>query len=158
MDPAAQIFPNAVKKIKYLQRGVLLVGLHSVLLGMFIFFFTERFYMFFFGVMINNPFFVRQAGLFLFCLGLFYLLPIKDLRHRHRVIDIIIVTKFLAVLFLLSHAYWAPRPAAIFLAAVLDAAMAILLIYLSVNAGLFLKFRKRNMRKSPVVSDSPASE
>lgn len=91
----------------------------------------------------ENFFFVQQAGLFLFCLGLFYFVPIKELDTRHRTLDIIILTKLLAVLFLVSKAQLVARPGAIFLAAAGDALMAIMLIHYSLAAGLLLKKRAK---------------
>jgi hypothetical protein len=90
---------------------------------------------------VENFFFVRQAGVFLFCLGLFYLVPLADLENHHRVIDIMIVTKILAVFFLVGNTGFVPRPGVILLAAAGDAIMAILLIFFSLKAKQL--FRKK---------------
>ena len=58
---------------------LLLVGVHSILLGMAILFFTIPFYQFFFAIDPENFFFVKQSGIFLFLIGLFYLIPFFDL-------------------------------------------------------------------------------
>jgi len=110
---------------------VLFIGLHSILIGIFIFFFTERFYDLFFMADIQNLFFVRQAGLFLFCLGLFNLSILRGIERNFTLINVTIVTKCLAVFFLAFQAHHAVRPAVIYLAAVLDGAMALALILLS---------------------------
>ena len=136
--PAEMVRP-VDRKLQHLSICVLLVGMHSLALGLFIFFFTGFFYSLFFGVDVVNFFFVKQAGLFLFCLGLFYLAPLADLNSKHRLVDIIIITKLLAVVFLLRNMWLVPRPMAILLAAVCDAVMATLLIYFSRSAGLLLK-------------------
>ena len=132
-------FRSASKGMQRLWLCILLVGVHSLALGTFIFFFTESFYYLFFGTKVVNFFFVQQAGLFLFCLGLFYLVPLPDLERNHRLVDVMIITKIMAVLFLLINTRLVPRPEIIFLAAVGDSAMAILLIVLSRAAGLLLK-------------------
>ncbi len=112
--------------------------MHSFTLGAFIFFFTEAFYDCFFGVDVENFFFVKQAGLFLICLSLFYLVPLTDLNSHRRMIDLIIVTKILAVIFLVINTHRVPQPEVIILAAAGDAIMAVLLIYFRLDAGLFI--------------------
>lgn len=130
---------DATLKIRKLAFCILLVAVHSLVLGAFIFFCTEIFYSFFFQSEVESFFYVKQAGLFLFCLGLFYLVPLADLAKNHRAIDIIIVTKLLAVLFLIMHTHMTPRPVIILLAAVIDACMAAMLMYFSFSARLFIK-------------------
>jgi len=131
----------ATQKSKGLALCILLVAVHSLALGTFIFFCTETFYTFFFRAEIENFFFVKQSGLFLFCLGLFYLIPLADLPRNHRAIGIIIITKVLAVIFLVINTYLTPRPGIILLAAAVDACMAALLVYLSFSAEIFIKKR-----------------
>lgn len=143
LDRVEVPFLHADKKVKRLGLCVFLVGLHSMILGSFIFFFTDAFYSFFFGVHVDNLFLVKQAGLFLFCLSLFYLIPITDLQNKHRIVDLIIVTKVLAVLFLLTSAKLVALPGPIYLAAAGDAIMGTLLIFCSLTAGLFMKKANR---------------
>jgi len=90
-------------------------------------------------VEVDNLFLIKQAGLFLFCLGLFYMVPIRDLVNKHRIVDLIIVTKVLAVLFLITNAWLVAKPGPILLAALGDGIMGTLLIFCSLTAGLFLK-------------------
>lgn len=120
---------SAPRKIQNLSVLVLLIGLHSLLLGIFIFFFTELFYRLFFSANVENFFYVRQAGLFLFCLGLFNLAILKDMKRYYYFVEIIIATKALAFLFLVSHAHLAVRPPIILAAAVGDGLMALVLIF-----------------------------
>jgi hypothetical protein len=143
LDTIEEPFPYAARKVKRLGLCVFLVGVHSLTLGSFIFFFTDAFYTFFFGVKVDNPFLIKQAGLFLFCLGLFYLVPLTDMQNKHRVVDLIIVTKVLAVLFLVTSAKLVALPGPIFLAAAGDAIMGILLIFCSLKAGLLFKKAQR---------------
>lgn len=121
---------------RWLALLILLIALHSIVLGVFIFFFTEFFYRIFFNADMENFFFVRQSGLFLFCLGLFYCAPLTDLAGRHRLIVAIVLTKVAAVLFLLTHAEAAANPAIILLAAVVDGGMALLLTAVYRSSGL----------------------
>jgi len=109
--------------------------LHSLFLGIFIFFFTELFYDLFFSAEIENFFFVRQAGLFLFCLGLFNLAILKDMKRYYYFVKVIIATKALAFLFLVSHAQLAAWPPIIFAAALGDGLMALVLIIFYRRAG-----------------------
>ena len=126
---------SAPRKVQHLSVLVLLIGLHSLFLGIFIFFFTELFYQFFFSADIENFFYVRQAGLFLFCLGLFNLAILRDMKRYHYFVKVIIATKVLAFLFLVSHAHLAAWPPIIFAAAVGDGLMALVLIFFYRRAG-----------------------
>ncbi|MEN6317188.1 MAG: hypothetical protein ABFD82_00320 [Syntrophaceae bacterium] len=121
---------SAPTNLQHLAVFVLLVGIHSLILGIFIFFFTESFYWLFFQANIENFFFVRQAGLFLFCLGLFDIAVLKEVRKYYTFIKVIIATKVLAFLFLMSNGHLAVWPPIIFLAALGDGFMALVLIYL----------------------------
>jgi hypothetical protein len=121
---------------RYLRLLLFLVGMHSMGLGVLIYFFTDLFYRVFFLVKIENLFFVRQSGLFLFCLGLFYIVPVIDLKKYHVVIYAVIATKFLAVLFLITNAALAPWPGILQVAAGLDGLMAILMGYLHYRSKL----------------------
>lgn len=126
---------SAPRKVQHLSVLVLLIGLHSLFLGIFIFFFTELFYNLFFSAEIENFFYVRQAGLFLFCLGLFNLAILMDMKRYHYFVKVIIATKSLAFLFLVSHAHLAAWPPIIFAAAVGDGLMALVLIFFYRRAG-----------------------
>ena len=109
----------------FLQFTVGFVGLHSILLGIFMYFFTSRFYAFFFNQPPDNLFFARQSGIFLFLAGLFYLFPLTNLSVYRRIILLIIISKILAVIFLLTNASFTPSPPIIYLTAAGDGAMAI---------------------------------
>ena len=126
---------SAPRKVQHLSVLVLLIGLHSLFLGIFIFFFTELFYDLFFSAEIDNFFFVRQAGLFLFCLGLFNLAILRDMKKYYYFVKVIIATKALAFLFLVSHAHLAAWSPIIFAAAVGDGLMALALIFFYRRAG-----------------------
>lgn len=121
--------------------SLIITSLHSLLLGSYIFLQTEQFYQFFFGESVNNLFFVKQAGLFLFCMGLFYLTPLINLKAHHRVIYIIILTKILAVIFMLSNFSLVPRATTIFIAALGDTLFAVVLAWNSYTAGLLIRPR-----------------
>jgi O-antigen/teichoic acid export membrane protein len=128
---------SASRDMQCLSLCVFLVGMHSLALGAFIFFFTELFYRIFFGVSIENFFFVKQSGLFLFCLGIFYLAPLAHLERARNQVIAMIATKILAVMFLVFNAWLVARPEMVLLAAGVDGTMAVLLIILSRTAGLF---------------------
>jgi len=119
---------NTIKTGLYL--SVLAIGLHSILLGGFIYFFTESFYRFFFAASPENLFFVRQSGVFLFLLGVAYTFPLIRLEQRIYLVKFIIFTKTIAVLFLLVNADLTRSPKAIYLAALGDGIMVIVLFSL----------------------------
>ncbi len=127
---------SAPKEIKQLSIGVFLVGSHSLVLGFFIFFFTEAFYQLFLSAEIENFFFVRQAGLFLFCLGLFNLAILKDITRHQYFVKVIITTKVLAFLFLVTHSHLAAWPPILYAAALGDGGMALLLAFFYQRAGV----------------------
>ena len=106
---------------------VLLISIHSLLLGLSIYFSTDAFYRFFFHVLPENYFFVRQSGLFLFIIGLFYCYALNDMGTRHTLVLLIIFSKILAVLFLLTNAEMSVFPQSIYLAALGDGIMAMIL-------------------------------
>ena len=102
-----------------------LVGVHSVMFGVTIYFFTVPFHQFFFSVDPDNYFFVKQSGLFMFLMGLFYLIPVKDIKHYKLLIALIVFSKVTAIAFLLKNAHLTPSPPIIYLAALGDGLMAV---------------------------------
>lgn len=107
---------------------VLIIGIHSICLGLFIYFFTDSFYNLFFSLPPENIFYVRQAGVFLFLDGIIYLVPLLNLQKYYQLILYIIFSKFIAVLFLVSNAAYTPAPGMIILAALIDGSMAAMLL------------------------------
>jgi hypothetical protein len=73
-----------------------LVGLHSVILGGTVYFFTVPFHQFFFSVDPDNMFFIKQSGVFLFLAGLFYLIPIMDMKRYKLLIALVVFSKVTA--------------------------------------------------------------
>ena len=117
------------------------VGVHSIILGCSIYFFTTPFYQLFFSVEPDNFFFIKQSGLFLILAGLFYLVPVMDLAGYQLIIFLVIVSKIAAVIFLVRNAYLTPSPAMVYLAAVGDGVMAMALTSL---LWLWRKYDKKN--------------
>lgn len=118
---------------------VFFVGFHSILLGLTIYFFTEMFYSIFFNSNIENFFFVRQSGIFLFLAGIFYLYPLVNLNNLHNLLLLVVFSKIIAVLFLISNAGHTNAPLMIYLAAFFDGLMALLImgvyVYIIKNRG-----------------------
>jgi len=108
--------------------AVFLVGMHSILLGLIIYFFTDMFYELFFDSKVENLFFVRQSGTFLFLAGLFYLYPLVNLRNLYNLVLLVIVSKVVAVIFLISNAAYTAAPLMIYLAAFFDGLMSVVLV------------------------------
>lgn len=117
--------PNLLRLILFL------VGIHSIMLGVAIFFFTTPFYQLFFSVDPDNVFFIKQAGIFLFLAGLFYLVPVWDLNRFKPIIYFVVISKIIAVLFLITHASLTPSPIMIYLAALGDGSMALIIMFFS---------------------------
>jgi hypothetical protein len=112
---------------------LLLIGVHSIALGLFIYFCTDFFYHLFFATRVENAFFVRQSGIFLFLAGLFYLFPLLNLKRYHLLIGMVFISKVVAVYFLLANARYTPAPKMIYLATAGDASMALALLVLFVR-------------------------
>ena len=127
-----------------------LVGAHSILLGLTIYFFTEFFYRVFFAVTIENFFFVRQSGIFLFLIGLFYLYPLISLKDNYNLILLTVVSKAVAVLFLITNAKLTSAPAMIYLAAFFDGLMGAVLTI------VYVQCRKTCLLQAPSIA--PADE
>jgi hypothetical protein len=118
------------KKLQFAPWLIFLIGMHSIFLGIFIYFFTDIFYRQFFAASVENIFFVRQSGVFLFLAGFFYLFPLLDLKTHYKLILVVIFSKIVAVLFLIANAQFTQSPSMIYLAAFFDGLMASLLIYI----------------------------
>lgn len=110
-----------------------LVGMHSILLGLTIYFYTDFFYKTFFATNIENIFFVRQSGVFLFLAGLFYLYPLVNLKILYNLILLVIFSKIVAVIFLISNAKFTTAPEMIYLGAFFDGLMGVVLIVVYVR-------------------------
>ncbi|MDX1776022.1 MAG: hypothetical protein R3297_05540 [Desulfobulbales bacterium] len=107
---------------------VFFVGMHSIVLGLIIYFFTDFFYQVFFAASVDNLFFVRQSGIFLFLAGFFYLYPLVNLRSLYNLLLLVIFSKIVAVYFLIANAGYTAAPAMIYLAAFFDGLMALVLV------------------------------
>jgi hypothetical protein len=101
-----------------------LVGLHSIILGGTIYFFTSPFYQLFFSVDPDNFFFIKQSGVFLFLAGFFYLIPAKDIKRYKLLVAFVVFSKITAVAFLIGNAHLTPSPPMVYLAALGDGLMA----------------------------------
>jgi hypothetical protein len=106
-----------------------------------IYFFTVTFYQFFFSVDPDNYFFVKQSGLFMFLMGLFYLIPAKNIKRYKLLIALVVFSKVTAVAFLLKNAHLTPSPLVIYLAALGDGLMA---TAISILALLCYKNKKKD--------------
>ena len=123
-----------------------LVGMHSILLGLTIYFFTDFFYDTFFATPVENIFFVRQSGTFLFLAGLFYLYPLVNLRKFYNLVLLVIVSKIVAVVFLVTNAGYTTAPAMIYLAALFDGLMGAAVI------GAYFRCRQVYARSGPSIA------
>ena len=136
------------KKLKLAPWLIFFVGLHSIFLGIFIYFFTDYFYQKFFSATVENIFFVRQSGVFLFIAGFFYLFPLIDLKNNYNFILLVIFSKVVAVIFLISNAQFTMSPSMIYMAAFFDGVMGLLLVYTYV----LLKKQFHGIKKSTVLT------
>ncbi|MBN1513342.1 MAG: hypothetical protein JXB13_15100 [Phycisphaerae bacterium] len=100
-----------------------LIGLHSIGLGLIIYMRPDWFARVILAAEPETPFFLRQVGVFLVCLGFVYGFPLLDLTRYHRLVLLTIGTKLIAVLFLLTNARLAPASGVIQLAALGDGLM-----------------------------------
>jgi hypothetical protein len=136
------------KKLKLAPWLIFFVGLHSIFLGIFIYFFTDIFYREFFGTSVENIFFVRQSGVFLFLAGFFYLFPLLDLKNNYNILLVVVFSKVVAALFLVSNANYTQAPLMIYLAALFDGVMGLLLVYTYV----LLKKQFHGINKSTILA------
>jgi hypothetical protein len=127
--------------------AIFLVGMHSIFLGLVIYFFTDFFYRVFFAAGVENPFFVRQSGAFLFLAGLFYLYPLFNLKTFYSLVLLVIVSKIVAVLFLVSNAAFTTAQFMIYLAAFFDGLMAVVLLWVYFRLRMLSVLEKRQASK-----------
>ena len=148
-------FHNMQSKVaKFGPLLIFLIGLHSIALGIVIYFYTDFFYQKFFSASVENIFFVRQSGVFLFLAGFFYLYPLIDLKRLYNFLLLIIFSKFIAVLFLLSNAKFTLAPSMIYLAAFFDGLMAVVLVSLYFH----LRMNKALAKKGILANEGAAIE
>ena len=148
-------FHNMQSKVaKFGPLLIFLIGLHSIALGIVIYFYTDFFYQKFFSASVENIFFVRQSGVFLFLAGFFYLYPLIDLKRLYNFLLLIIFSKFIAVLFLLSNAKFTLAPSMIYLAAFFDGLMAVVLVSLYFS----LRTNKALAKKGILANEGAAIE
>jgi len=121
-------YDNKVKELFWPAFVLILVGIHSILLGVIIYFYTDFFYKVFFASSVENLFFVRQSGIFLFLAGFFYLYPLLNLKNLYNMILLVIFSKVVAVFFLITNAGYTPAPLMIYLASFFDGLMALVLV------------------------------
>lgn len=133
------------KDVFWLALAVFLVGMHSILLGLIIYFFTDFFYQTFFGTSVENLFFVRQSGIFLFLAGLFYLYPLLNLRNLYNLVLLVIVSKVVAVIFLITNAAFTSAALMIYLASFFDGLMAVILAVVYWRSRKAILLARRNM-------------
>ena len=117
--------------------SIVLVGLHSVLLGLFIIFFSGSFSELFIQTKEEYFFFIRQSGIFIVLLGLFYLFPLINLKKYYPVVFLTIFNKVVAVLFLIGSVSYFEDWRNIVWAAGFDGSMALVL-----SVSLFICKRK----------------
>jgi hypothetical protein len=109
---------------------------------------TDFFYELFFSTQVVNPFFVKQAGLFLILMGFFYLVPLTNLEKLSRVTLVTIITKVCAVTFLFVNANVSSAPFMIYFAGFGDACMA---IALSVTYVMFVIVSALSHDRAPMI-------
>ena len=99
--------------------AIALIGLHSVALGLCLLFLPVLMLKLLRFSTSTDPFFPAQSGIFLFILGLVYLRALK----QPAFIEVILLSKGCAVVFLVGYALLAPAPIMIWAAAFGDLSM-----------------------------------
>ena len=113
----------------------------------------DIFYQKFFSASVENIFFVRQSGVFLFLAGLFYLYALIDLKNLYSLVLLVIFSKFTAVYFLIANARYTLSPPMVYLAAFFDGLMGCALIYFYLNCRKkFAKARKGVLQEQYVMT------
>jgi hypothetical protein len=123
----AKRFPSVSVLLRF---TIFCVGIHSILLGLTIYFFTVPFFELMFSTAPDSPFYLKQSGAFLFILGFYYLFPARDMRRNRPLIALLVFSKVIAVAFLLGNAHMTPAPQMICLAALGDGLMATAVTFL----------------------------
>ena len=117
---------RAMRRV-FVIRPMWLLTVLFFLLGFFICFFPDKFYELFFSHKVENIFFVRLLGLLLILAAFFYSYQLFNFKNNRKIIPLIIISKCLAVIFLLTNARTTFAPPMILLAALGDGTMALAL-------------------------------
>lgn len=107
-----------------------LVSLHSLLLGLALYFFTAPVLRAFGFLAGPSLFYPRQSGVFLFILGIAYLLPAVDLRRFRAFAWFALVSKLCAVLFLYGEVLVFHASLIVLLAGIGDTLMGLVILLL----------------------------
>ncbi|MBI3091525.1 MAG: hypothetical protein HYY96_12740 [Candidatus Tectomicrobia bacterium] len=107
-----------------------LVSLHSLVLGLLLYFFTAPVLQAFGFQQGPSLFYPRQSGVFLFILGIAYLLPAVDLRRFRAFAWFTVVSKLCAVLFLYGEVLVFRASRIVLLAGIGDTLMGLVILLL----------------------------
>ena len=121
--------PSAWGKALRLALGI--ASLHSVVLGLTVYLLARPFLSLFGFETQGDLFYPKQSGVFLLALGLGYGLAARDPLRHPGLVALTIVSKTLAVVFLLSEAILFQAPGFILAAAVVDATFAVAIGYIA---------------------------
>ena len=124
---------------EYLKFAIILISLHSLLLGITMLFFPLSFTEFFGFKSTETFFWQSQSGIFLIVLAIAYFLAYKELDRSRVLVHFIVLSKVLAVVFLMVHFVFLKAPYSIGLAAAGDALMGLCVLFLNIKAPLETK-------------------
>jgi hypothetical protein len=112
-----------VREPRVLKGVVLLVSMHSLVLGMIMLLFPRSFPHIFGFPASSGIFWQSQSGIFLMVLGIVYFMAYREAERSRTLVKLLVLSKGLAVLFLLTHWLFLAAPDSIALAAVGDGVM-----------------------------------
>jgi uncharacterized membrane protein len=115
--------PPRSSRTGLLRLALLGVGVHSVVLGLITYLFTDRFLRRMGFNLSSHRFYPRQTGAFLVVLGTGYLLAARDPAANRGLVHLTVLSKAVAVLFLFSEFLVRKAPRSILIAGVMDGLM-----------------------------------
>jgi len=118
---------------------IVLISIHSFLLGIAMLF-SPRVFTEFFGVASKGQFFWQsQSGIFLFILAIAYYLAYREIDRSRILVNFLVLSKALAAVFLLTHWIFFNAPDSIALAAAGDGIMGTSVLLLNIKSPLQMR-------------------
>jgi hypothetical protein len=121
---------------KALRLIILLISAHSFVLGIAMLFFSRSVTQSFGFGMNGGVFWQSQSGIFLIILAIAYYLAYRELERGRILVNFLVISKGLAVLFLLTHYMFFGAPLGILFAAAGDGAMGLIVFVLNIKSSL----------------------
>lgn len=115
---------------KYLSHFLYLIGIHSIAVGIGLIFLSPSFLEIFGFTDYKESFFQAQGGVFHIAMSIAYIMAAKDVVNSMKLIQFIIIVKFLAFIFLMTYYFFVMSAWLILLSGIGDGLMGLIVLLL----------------------------